>query len=984
MPLTPTDLSTLSRLLDDAMDLPAAEVDAWFAALPEAEHHLIPSLRAMLAQRTSAENDDFLSDGPKLDSDDASVAREGDLVGAYRLIREIGRGGMGAVWLAKRSDGTLKREVALKLPRLAWGPGLSERMARERDIGALLEHPNIARLYDAGVDERGRPFLALEYIDGVALDAWCEAGPLPVRDRLRLFLQVARAVAYAHGRLVVHRDLKPSNVLVTADGQAHLLDFGIAKLLDDASVDSNLTQEQGKMLTPRYASPEQIAGETITVASDVYSLGVLLYELLCGKSPYETTRNTAAAIEEAVLEGEPAPASTRAGDKSIARRLRGELDATLAKALKREPTQRYGTVDAFAQDVERHLQGERVLAQPDTFAYRAARIFKRHRPLLAALTAILIAVTGGAGMSIVQAKRADASAERARVVKEFVVDVFKVNASGNGNSELRQLPAEMLLERGGRLIETRFAGKPDLQSELYGVVGGIFADMGATDLAVDYARRQVALLAVIDATRQEQGRALLMLGRALLTQGKVKDSEAHARRAVVLLEGDRDFESQARILLAMVLEESGELASARVALEAAEVALAGSPRPSIAHAGAVSMRASIARKQNRFDEAVPLYLASIDEAMAVEGALSPTAIETRVSLAWGMASFGRADDATRQMAATVGALRNLGISGQIRAALEEAKLAELMFSNNEIDFAEAHATMQRDQAAIESFGARVPQSVKAAMWQQIAMLNLDWGDIDTGDMFSTRAAAVLQSLAESPWKRLELASMQGRLARDAGRHDEADRWLREMLEIRMQRGELTQPFTAWNFVLVAWNLSMAGRVADARAVLATAPPAEAIRGAGTEPTAYVDAVKFASARVDLDNGEPAAALARPLVSGTWEYGIDMDARLLVGEAQCATGRAGEGFVLVQAGLATYQSNLFANNPYLARARSVAALCALASGQRSVAIGLAATARRAFAAQPHVSPYFKAPLQRFEQALAGTGRGRRPAVESTRS
>src|ERR1043165_5617837 len=159
-------------------------------------------------------------------------------------------------------------------------------MARERDIGALLEHPNIARLYDAGVDARGRPYLALEYIDGRPLDAWCAAQALGVPERLRLFLQVARAVSYAHGRLVVHWDLKPSNVLVTADGQAHLLDFGIAKLLDDTSPSGNLTQEQGRVLTPHYASPEQIRGETITVASDVYSLGVLLYELLSGTLPY--------------------------------------------------------------------------------------------------------------------------------------------------------------------------------------------------------------------------------------------------------------------------------------------------------------------------------------------------------------------------------------------------------------------------------------------------------------------------------------------------------------------------------------------------------------------------------------------------------------------------------------------------------------------------------------------------------------------------
>jgi len=204
-------------------------------------------------------------------------------VGPYQLIRELDHGGMCTVWLAERVHEGLKRKVALELPRLSWGPGLAERMARERDIGALLEHPHIARLYDAGLDELGRPYLAFEYIDGQPIDKWCEEQQLPLRERLGLVVQVARAVAYALERLVVHRDIKPSNVLVTPDGQVHLLDFGIAKLLSDAAeADSGLTKGQRRVLTPRYASPEQVQGAAITVQSDVYSMGVLAYFLLTG------------------------------------------------------------------------------------------------------------------------------------------------------------------------------------------------------------------------------------------------------------------------------------------------------------------------------------------------------------------------------------------------------------------------------------------------------------------------------------------------------------------------------------------------------------------------------------------------------------------------------------------------------------------------------------------------------------------------------
>ena len=246
---------------------------------------------------------------------DESDLKAGALVGPYRLLRELGVGGMGSVWLAERADGTLKRQVALKLPRASWARGLAERMARERDILASLEHPNIARLYDAGTDAQGRPFLALEYVEGQPIDVYCSERALSIRQRLQLLLEVASAVTFAHSRLVVHRDLKPSNILVTADGQVRLLDFGIAKLMEgDRTQETQLTQMAGRALTLDYASPEQIRGEPIGTASDVYSLGVVAYELLAGAKPYKLKRGSAAELEETIATVDAPLASATAAD----------------------------------------------------------------------------------------------------------------------------------------------------------------------------------------------------------------------------------------------------------------------------------------------------------------------------------------------------------------------------------------------------------------------------------------------------------------------------------------------------------------------------------------------------------------------------------------------------------------------------------------------------------------------------------------------
>ncbi|MCI0635538.1 MAG: serine/threonine protein kinase, partial [Actinobacteria bacterium] len=381
----PTSWKRLNQLLDEGLDLPAELRPDWLAALPAEDEPLKSRLRALLSRAgASHEGAPRLETLPKLD-EDLSTEKEpggsrtpgeaglpGEVVGSYRLTKLLGEGGMGAVWLAERADGMLQRPVALKLPRGVFSrPELVGRIARERDILASLNHPNIAKLYDAGLTRNGQPFLALELVEGKRLDEYARANHPDLRTRLHLFLQVARAVAYAHSRLVVHRDIKPSNIMVTADGSVRLLDFGVAKLLEDGQVmETEMTRFSGRVLTLAYAAPEQLSGGAIGVGADIYSLGVVLFELLTGSRPYKPEHDDRDALENAILHETPPRPSAVAEDSGTGARLRGDLDTILLKALKKDSAERYPTVDAFSEDIERYLAGRPVLAQPDSVAYR--------------------------------------------------------------------------------------------------------------------------------------------------------------------------------------------------------------------------------------------------------------------------------------------------------------------------------------------------------------------------------------------------------------------------------------------------------------------------------------------------------------------------------------------------------------------------------------------------------------------------------------
>ncbi|HEV3018257.1 MAG TPA: protein kinase [Burkholderiaceae bacterium] len=486
MKLSPEQFQMLSALFDQALELPPPQRSAWIADITERHPGMAPemgvALRSMLESQVQAQTVEFMRTLPKLvEADGPALAggpEPGAPVGAYRLVRELCRGGMGAVWLAERADGVLKRPVALKLPLLSGeSSALRERFARERDILAALSHPNIARLYDAGFTHLGQPFLALEYIEGRTLLDDCAARGLGLRERLDLFGQVLEAVKYAHANLVVHRDLKPSNILVTADGQVKLLDFGIAKLVaDGAASETELTQLGGRAMTPDYASPEQVLGHPITTATDVYSLGVLLCELMCGERPYRLKRTSRGALEEAIVTVEPLAPSTMVRDPARARELRGDLDTIVLKALKKTPAERYESAAALAEDLRRHRAHLPVLAQPDSSWYHFNRFVVRNWIPVAAIAGVFVALVAGTGVALWQAHNALQAQARADEVKRFIASIFSDTGPAQGKGGMAS--AAELLERASQRVPREFAANPRVAAELDRIIGEALEHLG--------------------------------------------------------------------------------------------------------------------------------------------------------------------------------------------------------------------------------------------------------------------------------------------------------------------------------------------------------------------------------------------------------------------------------------------------------------------------------------------------------------------------
>lgn len=589
-------------------------------------------------------------DGPDL--------AQGTVVGAYRVLRVIGEGGMGMVYMAERADGAYEQRVALKVVKR--GMDSAEILARfraERQILARLEHPNISRLLDGGVTEDGPPYFVMEYVDGLPIDAYCDAHGLSIDARLRLFEVVCQAVRFAHGNLVVHRDLKPENVLVTAGGDVKLLDFGIGKVLTGDGND-DVTRVGERALTPAYASPEQLAGVDVSTATDVYSLGVVLHELLVGAKPApagspDQPPQRPSSVFSALDAAERREIARRRGTHPdrLRRSVAGDLDVICQQALQAKPDRRFASVEAFAADIRRHLDGLPVQARPDSLGYRTAKFASRHRGALSAAAVVLLTMGGLIGFYTgrLRAERAQARAEadKATEVANLLINTFRM---ASPQAETPILTVRDLLDWTVQVIDTALIDFPELHSDFLMSTGMVYREYGDFEAAEPQLRRLVEInRELFDEPTALAIQGVSQLATTLQDQGEYDEAETFFEEALQLARGLPEYDPFAVAYtlnnLAKVRVDMGRYAVAEAPLREAAAIYGEYAREYGWYGVAVRNHARAVRLQGRMAEADSLYQLALVDQREHQSPVSVATAELLYELAEHRLTLGRIEEA---------------------------------------------------------------------------------------------------------------------------------------------------------------------------------------------------------------------------------------------------------------------------------------------------------------------------------------------------
>ncbi len=729
--MTPERWQRIKQVFENAAARVPAERSAYLDEACGDDEELRAEVESLLA---SEEHDLTLLDGGGvLDAFGRMLASEpgdhGRRLGNYRLLHEIGRGGMAAVFAAVRDDEQYRQQVAIKLIRRGMDSDrMVARFRQERQILANLVHPNIARLLDGGVTEEGLPYLVMELIDGEPIDAYCDRLQLPIARRLDLFRTICAAVQYAHRNLVVHRDLKPSNILVTDDGTPKLLDFGIAKLLEtdrspdgDSETPAELTLDGPRPMTPNYASPEQVLGQPVTTASDVYALGVLLYRLLTGRRPYsvdESSGHSPREIERIICEQtpeRPSVAVRRTKESSgsgapeeafpeevarlrgttpepLGRTLRGDLDNIVMMAMRKTPERRYGSAEQLSEDVRRYLERLPVSAREDTLAYRAGKFVRRHRFGVATAALIFLSLVGGIAATTWQASVARTERLTAQTVSDFLVDLFEPSDPENARGE--EVTARELLQHSVQRID-ELADRPVVQAALMDTIGSLYFKLGLLDEAEPLLDGALALRRRhLDPDDPELADSLDNLGRLETARARFAEAETLHRESVELRRhrlGERHPElSKSESLLATVLSYRGRLDQAEALLRSAlerQRSVLGTEHEDVAETE-INL-ALVLRQKGRLEDAAELYRQALAKSRVQLGEDHPHVAVNLNNLALVLCNLGEHSEAKTLFEQAEALRRKLYGEGHPGLATTRTNLASCLQLIGDVEGAES-------------------------------------------------------------------------------------------------------------------------------------------------------------------------------------------------------------------------------------------------------------------------------------------------------
>jgi len=929
--MTPERWAAAERLFEAALALPESARPAFVTAESAGDTDLATLVRGML----DADAVERASEGGGLAGvvgravDEVTAARATPLVerlGPYRIVSMLGEGGMGAVYLAERDDDEFLQQVAVKVVRGLLDPERVRQFRTERQILAWLEHANIARLLDGGTTDDGLPYLVMEHVQGVPIDRYCDDRRLTLAERLQLFLVVCGAVSHAHRSLIVHRDIKPNNILVTDTGVPKLLDFGIARLALEGGGEAGLTRAAGRMLTPDYASPELVRGGQVTTATDVYALGVLLYELLTGRRPLRFNTLSSIEIERVVCEVDPPPASRAAeaaGDppaptaaeraaarqttpQRLAAALRGDLDLVLATAMAKNPARRYASVDAFAADVRHVLDGRPIAARPPTWAYTARRFVARHRWAAAAAAAFVLTVSAAAVILSIQAarlaeERDHTARERdtAQQVLGFLTGLFEV--SNPDTAPGAPVSARELLDRGAERIDNELAGQPVVQARLLTTIGGVYAGLGIYDRAATLLERALQLRrSTLGADHPDTAESMQGLAEAYRELARFDDAEAMHRETLALKR--RSGSAPASIAsslndLGLTLSERGRFADAEPLLrEAIDTWRRLGPGAAADLAVGLNNLAQTLREQGRLDDAV----AALDEAIAIRrqrfGNDHPL-------LANVLGHLGQIRNAQGELAAAEPLLRE-ALAIRRKAYGDEHpdtatafnNLASLLHDAGDLDGAEPYYRLALT-ATGKRLGERHPDH--AVQLNNLASLLEDRGRLDEAAALLTSSLAMRRAAfgdehpavarARHNLARVELA--RGRLA-------EAEALATAALTSRQRLLPPGHAETAASLALVGSLRAAQRRPAEAERLLVSALDAQRAALGATHPQVATTLLELAAVclatnrpvQAELYASEAASIRAERLPAGHWLRAMSEVTR---GETLLALGRAGE-------------------------------------------------------------------------------------------